>query len=972
MNYIKNISIKTKFIFLASLIFVLLMSYSSQTYAMADLFNPIAKNSDYLIEKILKPVFGYDMGVDYEDNPFSSFSRVFLSGLVILAAILLIYNVAQSTIETANAGEMMGRKQALTWATARSIVGVGILFPIGKSGLCAIQYIILYMAAQGVLFADSAWEAFTATSLKGNIYVSPTVKKTVLQNVKTLFLAQSCVDSAKRNATTLINGSTPNWGMKPSNPIGIEYDMLHPDYNEIAASVGAMGGGSPSYNKSINYIYSYGDMNNKNEEYKNICGQFSLKKEAEEVTGYSNSSKMSPSDLIKREKLIETTEIKNKIKDIHVELLNQLVANKIPTLSKMYYENLKTNSDKMPTLLRNELQKIVNDYVSAIKTKGLSLSNDADNYKTIVKAMQREGIAGAGSWFFKLSSMSNEINNVINEVPLIEITNNLLTDNLNKEDLIGLNNRERLKQLSPTIISDLSQAKAFLDFSAANVNISSTGGNIKEKNNSKEADKIMTSALETSGIDEAFKATMGFKENRNDLGLLADEAENPLVQIQLLGNRLLNTAIVLMISLATLIGAGGYITGNAAAALTGSALAFSVVVSLLTPLISAILFAIFIPSIMMAFYIPMIPFILWIGSLIGWIVLIVEALFGGPMWAVTFLSPDPNGFVGKTGQGYMLILTLFLKPVLMVLGFVSALFLLTPIGKLLNDFFEIASATIKATQFSGFIAWIAMLVIYCIVMNKVVMQIFGLIHKVPDSLLQWIGGGGQQLGQYAQGIEQGVSGGTATALLAANQIGNGIQGTAKNISDMARQKHMEKPQNATKDVDSALANNPVYNALMEENKEIGREYEKARKENKGDGFNKGEFEDKINNNKMMMDHIRATEALKQAGINDVNGVNLNGGFLDSKSLNGFLTKHNIPLRGHNGFYGAGGTVSKENIQKYLEYLNSKGGDAYLNSSTGLNSNLNQGQNINSGGFKVELDGQGVSNSTMQNIKNSIK
>ena len=200
MNYIKNVSIKTKFILLASLIFVLLMSYSSQSYAMADLFNPIAKNSDYLIEKILKPVFGYDMGVDYEDNPFSSFSRVFLSGLVILAAILLIYNVTQSTIETANAGEMMGRKQALTWATARSVVGVGILFPIGKSGMCAIQYIILYMAAQGVLFADSAWEAFTSTSLKGNIYVSPTVKKTVLQNVKTLFLAQSCVDSAKRNA----------------------------------------------------------------------------------------------------------------------------------------------------------------------------------------------------------------------------------------------------------------------------------------------------------------------------------------------------------------------------------------------------------------------------------------------------------------------------------------------------------------------------------------------------------------------------------------------------------------------------------------------------------------------------------------------------------------------------------------------------------------------------------------------------
>lgn len=58
----------------------------------------------------------------------------------------------------------------------------------------------------------------------------------------------------------------------------------------------------------------------------------------------------------------------------------------------------------------------------------------------------------------------------------------------------------------------------------------------------------------------------------------------------------------------------------------------------------------------------------------------------GPLWMVAHLAPDQDGVVGKMGQGYMLVLSLFLRPVLMVIGFVAALSLMTPCLMFINAY----------------------------------------------------------------------------------------------------------------------------------------------------------------------------------------------------------------------------------------------------------------------------------------------
>ena len=192
-----------------------------------------------------------------------------------------------------------------------------------------------------------------------------------------------------------------------------------------------------------------------------------------------------------------------------------------------------------------------------------------------------------------------------------------------------------------------------------------------------------------------------------------------------------------------------------------------------------------IPAAIMVWYIPMLPLILWLGSLIGWLTMLIQAIFGAPLWMLAHLTPDKESFVGRQGQGYMLVLSLCIRPLLMVIGLVVSIQLLMPVGKLINAFFGFAaSATLGGSGFMWLMGCVAITGIYAMVLQNTVKKIFSLIHVIPDSLLQWFGGNDQKiLGEYANGIEQGsqqgiqqVSGGLSSAAL---RLGGGLGGNSQ-------------------------------------------------------------------------------------------------------------------------------------------------------------------------------------------------
>jgi conjugal transfer/type IV secretion protein DotA/TraY len=191
----------------------------------------------------------------------------------------------------------------------------------------------------------------------------------------------------------------------------------------------------------------------------------------------------------------------------------------------------------------------------------------------------------------------------------------------------------------------------------------------------------------------------------------------------------------------------------------------------------------------LAAYVPMLPFLLWMGVILAWAILLIEAVIAAPLWAIVHLAPDADGIVGRGGQGYMLVLSLTLRPCLAVLGLAAAISLMGPIGFLLNSFFISAFFSGVGAGSTGLTVAVAGCVIYTVTMISIINRVFALIHIVPDRILRWIGGGGSnEMGQEAQHIE----GATGQKLAAGMAAGAAMSGAMSNAMIQSQKKKKDE------------------------------------------------------------------------------------------------------------------------------------------------------------------------------------
>ena len=190
----------------------------------------------------------------------------------------------------------------------------------------------------------------------------------------------------------------------------------------------------------------------------------------------------------------------------------------------------------------------------------------------------------------------------------------------------------------------------------------------------------------------------------------------------------------------------------------------------------------------LSFVLPMMPFMIWIGIFLGWVILCVEAILAAPIWAVMHLSPNGDDMVGTGAQGYRLVLSLMLRPVLMVFGLIAALTIITVFGQMINKvFFDVF---ILSQQDSNIFIWIISLLaapmIYMGLMWTMITKTMNIMHVIPDQLLQWFGGGGSQLGSYGETM----GGHSSQAYVATAQMGQlGSKGldAKRNMADLNKQ-----------------------------------------------------------------------------------------------------------------------------------------------------------------------------------------
>jgi conjugal transfer/type IV secretion protein DotA/TraY len=205
--------------------------------------------------------------------------------------------------------------------------------------------------------------------------------------------------------------------------------------------------------------------------------------------------------------------------------------------------------------------------------------------------------------------------------------------------------------------------------------------------------------------------------------------------------------------------AAGFITGGGTDAVTSAAVSVAGDVLVIFLLIAVPLYLVFWTY---AYILPAIPFLTWIAAVVGWIVLCVEAVIAAPLWLVGHALPEGDGFAGMGGRaGYMLFLSILLRPLLLVLSMFVCMILMSATGSLVYTLFipYVNATGISVGSNFGVGSAVALLVILGTVLMILTWKMFELTTSMPDRIIRWVGQLLQNLGDEGHGMaSQAMSG----------------------------------------------------------------------------------------------------------------------------------------------------------------------------------------------------------------------
>jgi conjugal transfer/type IV secretion protein DotA/TraY len=147
-------------------------------------------------------------------------------------------------------------------------------------------------------------------------------------------------------------------------------------------------------------------------------------------------------------------------------------------------------------------------------------------------------------------------------------------------------------------------------------------------------------------------------------------------------------------------------------------------------------------------WIPVLPFLAYILSVLGWLFTVLESVVAAPVIALGVTHPRGHDFLGRSEQAFILLLSLFIKPVGIVIGFIFAM-LMVFVGffifhQMVDGFFVglLKSFLVNAPQssgFEGYFPFVIALFIYVYAASTYVSLCFTLTYRLPNYLAKWIG-----------------------------------------------------------------------------------------------------------------------------------------------------------------------------------------------------------------------------------------
>lgn len=289
--------------------------------------------------------------------------------------------------------------------------------------------------------------------------------------------------------------------------------------------------------------------------------------------------------------------------------------------------------------------------------------------------------------------------------------------------------------------------------------------------------------------------------------ILTHPSSNPIVDLANMGASFIQSTLYSYLGMLAISGLGAF-------PMMGSVVL--ILLAFLTPLYTAWLSYFVSIGFTTCYYIPLLPYMIFTFGVIAWLFSVIEAMVAAPIMALGVTTPEGEGLLGKGEHGMMLLVNVFLRPSMMVIGFITAIALSYISIWVLNASFDIAAGFLKANgsemahqgvshadiygihwgdfPFAQLLGYMFYVVIYISLYLTIIQKSFTLIFLLPDKVLRWIGGHPETLASETQHwFQEGVQKLDQFGKVTDKGIETGLHDLTKKFGEA----FLDKPKNST-------------------------------------------------------------------------------------------------------------------------------------------------------------------------------
>ena len=137
----------------------------------------------------------------------------------------------------------------------------------------------------------------------------------------------------------------------------------------------------------------------------------------------------------------------------------------------------------------------------------------------------------------------------------------------------------------------------------------------------------------------------------------------------------------------------------------------------------------------------MIPWVLWMAGVCGWIILVCEAMIAVPLWMLAHMTVGGDGLHGRAIEGWGLLFNVVFRPTLMVIGLFLGYFVFACMSYLIRQTFGIAAgfALSNGWLVTNFLGVAVLLNIFVMTHITAALMSFRLVALMPHHLPRLIG-----------------------------------------------------------------------------------------------------------------------------------------------------------------------------------------------------------------------------------------